>query len=353
MFIQLILAASTPGVYYAYTNSDGVGKGIVVLLLIGSVFTWSVMIDKGMALYRARQCSNRFLARFRANKKNIATPQLVREGSADPGPIGAIYSAGVERLLEFYESDSRSQQYSTAISTRPSRLSDAQYNAIEAVLEREVSSQIQQLETRIGFLATLVSVSPFCGLFGTVWGVMLAFCGIAAAGKSDFTALAPGVAGALLTTVAGLIVAIPSLVGYNLLTATIRTLTITMDNFTEEFMVRIKLEQLELDQAEREEKEAKAEQQSAAQPPVHPVPAQPQPVRAYVPPRPQPQPVYQQPARPQPVTVPMPAQPAPVQQPAPAVVMPPVQQPAPPQAYPAEAPAQPPMPGMDPANPME
>ena len=77
MFIQLILAASTPGVYYAYTNSDGVGKGIVVLLLIGSVFTWSVMIDKGMALYRARQCSNRFLARFQANKKNIATPQLV------------------------------------------------------------------------------------------------------------------------------------------------------------------------------------------------------------------------------------------------------------------------------------
>lgn len=76
---------------------------------------------------------------------------------------------------------------------------------------------------------------------------MLAFCGIAAAGKSDFTALAPGVAGALLTTVAGLIVAIPSLVGYNLLTATIRNLTVTMDNFTEEFMVRIKLEQLALD----------------------------------------------------------------------------------------------------------
>ena len=115
------------------------------------------------------------------------------------------------------------------------------------MLEREVSGQIQELETRIGLLATLVSVSPFCGLFGTVWGVMLAFCGIAAAGKSDFTALAPGVAGALLTTVAGLIVAIPSLVGYNLLTATIRNLTVTMDNFTEEFMVRIKLEQLALD----------------------------------------------------------------------------------------------------------
>lgn len=247
MTIPFSLFAASPGVYYAFENSDSVGKGIVVLLLIGSVFTWTVMIDKAMALYRARNLSQRFIARFRSNKRNIATPALVREGQLDSSPVGIIYSAGVGKLLEFYESDALNQQFSAGINTRPVKLSDAQYNAIEAVLEREVSGQIQELETRIGLLATLVSVSPFCGLFGTVWGVMLAFCGIAAAGKSDFTALAPGVAGALLTTVAGLIVAIPSLVGYNLLTATIRNLTVTMDNFTEEFMVRIKLEQLALD----------------------------------------------------------------------------------------------------------
>ena len=80
---------------------------------------------------------------------------------------------------------------------------------------------------------------------------MMAFCGIAAAGKADFTALAPGVAGALLTTVAGLLVAIPSLVGYNLLTGIIRNLTVQMDNFAEEFMVKIKLEQLEFDRKSR------------------------------------------------------------------------------------------------------
>ena len=193
----------------------------------------------------------------------------MREGQPDASPVGIIYSAGVGKLLEFYESDALNQQFSAGINTRPVKLSDAQYNAIEAVLEREVSGQIQELETRIGLLATLVSVSPFCGLFGTVWGVMLAFCGIAAAGKSDFTALAPGVAGALLTTVAGLIVAIPSLVGYNLLTATIRNLTVTMDNFTEEFMVRIKLEQLALDR----------NASTTNTPPAPPVPA-PAPVTA-------------------------------------------------------------------------
>ncbi len=259
---HFLLASSSPGVYYAFENSDGVGKGIVVLLLIGSVFTWTVMLDKAMSLYRARKCAGRFLYRFRANRGNVATASMVRDGASDPSPVAKVYSAGVEKLLEFYEHDSINQQFGAVGGIcRPVKLSDAQYNAIEAVLEREVSGQIEELETRIGMLATLVSVSPFCGLFGTVWGVMLAFCGIAAAGKSDFAALAPGVAGALLTTVAGLIVAIPSLVGYNLLTATIRNLTISMDNFTEEFMVRIKLEQLNFDKA------ARATQESAPQVP--------------------------------------------------------------------------------------
>ena len=107
------------------------------------------------------------------------------------------------------------------------------------------------METRIGLLATLVSLSPFCGLFGTVWGVMMAFCQMAIAGDPDIKKLAPGVGGALLTTVAGLVVAIPSLVGYNILTGMIRNLAVQMDNFTEAFMVRIKLEQLEFDKETR------------------------------------------------------------------------------------------------------
>lgn len=248
-----LICAETPGVYYAFQNSDSVGKGIVVFLIIGSVFTWTVMIDKAMMIYKAKGLADYFIFNFRENKRNIATPNLRREAAQQGGPTAIIYEAGVEKLLEFYEqaapADTASLQPNVIT---PTKLSEAQLNAIEAVLEREVSGQIQQLETRIGFLATLVSLSPFCGLFGTVWGVMMAFCGIAAAGKADFTALAPGVAGALLTTVAGLVVAIPSLVGYNLLTGAIRGITISMDNFTEEFMVRIKLEQLEMQKKQME-----------------------------------------------------------------------------------------------------
>jgi biopolymer transport protein ExbB/TolQ len=210
------------------------------------------MLDKGYSLSRAKRQSKRFLAMFKSNNRNLATPGLVREGMGDSGPLGTIYSAGVEKLLEFYEDGSRGAINFAGGPVTPVKLSAAQFDAIEAVLERAVSHQIEELEKRIGVLGTLVSLSPFCGLFGTVWGVMMAFCGIAAAGKADFTALAPGVAGALLTTVAGLVVAIPSLVGYNLLTGMIRQLTVQMDNFTEEFLVAVKLSQLKINSSERD-----------------------------------------------------------------------------------------------------
>lgn len=245
-----LLFSSTPGVYYAYQNSDNVGKAIVLLLLIGSVMTWTIMLDKWMSLRRAVKASRRFLARFKDNSRHLTSQSLVREGMSDSGPLGAIYTEGVEKLLEFYEDGSRNMGMAGSM-VQPVKLSAAQFEAIEAVLERAVSHQIQELEKRVGLLGTLVSLSPFCGLFGTVWGVMLAFCGIAAAGKADFTALAPGVAGALLTTVAGLVVAIPSLVGYNFLNGTIRNMTVSMDNFTEEFMVELKLEQLSIDTERR------------------------------------------------------------------------------------------------------
>ncbi|MDR0931873.1 MAG: MotA/TolQ/ExbB proton channel family protein [Victivallales bacterium] len=244
MISSFMTLAATPGVYYAFENSDMVGKSIVVLLLVISTFTWSVMIEKGISLYRAKKLSSLFIERFKANTKSITNAQMLREAVNNASPAAQIYNQGVEKLLEFYESDSATFGRTTGVANCPTRLSEAQYNAIEAVLISEESWQEVELETRVGFLATMVSVSPFLGLFGTVWGVMLAFCGIAAAGKSDFSALAPGVAGALLTTVAGLIVAIPSLIGYNLLTSTIRNITTQLDNFSDEFMARIKLEQL-------------------------------------------------------------------------------------------------------------
>ncbi len=246
MFSISIITAAAPGVYYAFEHSDLVGKAITVLLLVISTFTWSVMIEKGIALHRARKLSQQFVARFRANKKSVTSALLLREAAGNASPVAQIYNQGVEKLLGFYESDPNTISHSAGISVRPTKLSEAQYNAIEAILISEMSTQEFELEIRTGFLATVVGVCPFFGLFGTVWGVMIAFCGIAAAGKSDFAALAPGVAGALLTTVAGLVVAIPSMIGYNFLTSAIRNISTQLDNFVDEFMARLKLEQLQI-----------------------------------------------------------------------------------------------------------
>ncbi len=232
---------ATEGAFYAFDTSDVMGQSIVLLLLAGSVATWSIMLDKYLELHRARKLSENFLTGFH-KAECITAPRLISAAAHDPGPVARVYAAGAETLLEFYGSRDGEPVPARLLTT-------AQREAIRTVLDNAVSDQILVLERRVPFLALAVSVSPFCGLFGTVWGVMLAFCGAAKVGRADIAAIAPGVAGALLTTVVGLIVAIPSLVGYNILTGSIRQTTVYMDNFVEAFMTRLGLEQLEFEKA--------------------------------------------------------------------------------------------------------
>ena len=148
--MKFLLILSVPGVYYAYQNSDSVGKAIVLMLLLGSVATWTTMLDKAISLHRANKASKRFLAMFKSNTRSLVTQSLVREGTGDSGPLGAIYSEGVDKLLEFYEEGSGSYGMGMGRgAVTPVKLSAAQFDAIEAVLERAVSHQIQELEKRI------------------------------------------------------------------------------------------------------------------------------------------------------------------------------------------------------------
>ena len=230
------------GVWYAFANSDAMGKGIVFLLFISSMVAWFIMIEKGLALYRAQKLSERFAATFNSQH---GMNTMLRDGMENPCPVAKVYISGMEQLLEFYGQTAEEARHNANAANKGVRkLSSAQLDAIQTAMEREISGQIFVIEERIGMLATAVSLAPFLGLFGTVWGVMIAFCGVASAGSANIQALAPGVAGALLTTVAGLVVAIPSLVGYNFLTQMIRKITVSMDNFSESFMARLKLEQL-------------------------------------------------------------------------------------------------------------
>ena len=246
------LAEDQPGIIYAFKNSDLLGELVVVLLLCMSIWAWWTMIRYGLNVYRAKKRSEQFMQIFNGQETIIGSLQ---EAQRYQCPVTSVYMEGMEKLLVCYFDDPeeavrfitrppvRSGSVTSTVPT-PNTLTGAQIESVQIAMDREVSSQIMKLEEGVPWLGTIVTLSPFLGLFGTVWGVMYAFCGVAIAGRPDFAALAPGVAGALLTTVAGLFVAIPSLIGYNWLLQAIRKLTVHMDNFTEEFIARVKNEQL-------------------------------------------------------------------------------------------------------------
>ena len=240
LYLPLLTIASAGDAVFAFRESDKVGQAIVIFLFFGSIFAWTIMVERGFVLRKARKSSLDFIMLFR-NEQNLMN--MLREAEKNGSPVAKVYQAGVSELLEFYDipAECANQYGSSKYPVR--KLSTAQIETVRSSLERAVADQILQIEDKIGLLATAVSVCPFFGLFGTVWGVMVSFCGMASQGRADMSAIAPGVSGALLTTVVGLLVAIPSLIGYNLLTNSIRQITVYMDNFVEEFMAKVKLEQ--------------------------------------------------------------------------------------------------------------
>jgi biopolymer transport protein TolQ len=119
---------------------------------------------------------------------------------------------------------------------------------VKRTLERTVAQQSLKLESGLIALAIAVSGAPFLGLLGTVWGVMSAFGHVARMGSADLKTLAPGVSAALVTTVAGLLVAIPSMFGYNWLVHNLRVQTVELDNFAQELTSHMETEYLQEDE---------------------------------------------------------------------------------------------------------
>ena len=232
MIYPEVFSFAQSSLYYAFKNSDGMGQGIVILLFVFSVFTWTLMLEKGISLRRAHNDCASFLRRFRERRNQLS----MNEGIADePSPSARVCEADYERIktlnIELPGGGRRA-------------LNATEVDVVRASMEQAVADQILELERKMIFLATAITISPFLGLFGTVWGIMLAFTDLAIMGKADIQTLAPGVSGALLTTVLGLLVAIPSVVGYNIITSLIKATIVQMDNFVEEFLVKLKIEQI-------------------------------------------------------------------------------------------------------------
>lgn len=223
-------------IVYAFGQSDSFGKLIVLTLLLLSAFVWTVIIEKSILLRKLRAWNRRFLSAFR----DLQSPMILM--AKHKGPIADIYHSGVDKLLTVLKIAKPRGSLPLRQQQMPRQLSEHEVEQIRNVMERSVSGQSTKLESRLSLLGTVVTISPFLGLLGTVWGVMSAFISMAQQGKPDIQAMAPGVSGALLTTVVGLIVAIPAVIGYNMLTHTVQLTITSMDDFVDDFIDLVETE---------------------------------------------------------------------------------------------------------------
>ena len=239
-FLGAALSGGGSELHLVWNKATPEGKGIIMVLAVFSVFAWSVMASKAMQMRRARKMNRFFSAEFHAQKKVLAIYD--RQVQVDGCPLFTTYQQGCVEL------DTRLKSHNGESRKRYVSLKGMEH--VKRTLERTVAQESLKLESGLILLAIAVSGAPFLGLLGTVWGVMSAFSYVALQGSATLDALAPGVSAALVTTVAGLLVAIPSMFGYNWLVHNLRVMTVELDNFAQELVSKMETEFLPDDEDE-------------------------------------------------------------------------------------------------------
>ena len=269
---------------FAFEKATTEGKITIGALVIVSIFSWTVIITKSRQLFRANKMSKKFFKAYRETRDPL---EIARRGEEfDGAPAYEVFYVGAEETeyqlknnpirvtavkstsavptVTGAETDHIARQISTKISL-------SSFDSVKVSLERAASVQAMALEKGMIVLSTAVAGGPFIGLLGTVWGVMETFSGIARAGSANLTAMAPGVAGALIATVVGLFVAIPAMFAYNYMVTMIRGITQELDNFTAEYATALEHKYVDNRSLVDELKEALSHQ---AQTRLYPEPAE-------------------------------------------------------------------------------
>ncbi|MDR3458406.1 MAG: MotA/TolQ/ExbB proton channel family protein [Verrucomicrobiae bacterium] len=218
---------------YVWDQARPEAKVIIVLLFLGSIAIWWIMIYKVIQMLRALKLNGLFREEFTSQKTVLEMYDRKLEVSGCP--LYVVYQAGCRQLdlrLRGPTGERAQQQVS---------LKNMEH--IKRAIENVVAKESLKLESSLIFLAIAVSGAPFMGLLGTVWGVMSTFAGIAQSPTgASLAVMAPGVSAALVTTVAGLLVAIPAMFGYNWLVHKLRTFTVELDNFAQELVSNMETE---------------------------------------------------------------------------------------------------------------
>jgi biopolymer transport protein TolQ len=199
-------------------NSGPVALSVLGLLLAASIFSWAIMLSKGRSFSRAETQSRKFLRAFRKSGRLSEIAAVAEQFR--PSPLVTVFN----------EINDEYQRQSGGRGTPPNPA------AMERSAQTASSEALTLMERRLTWLATIAQSATYVGLFGTVMGIVDAFHGLGTAGAATLRAVAPGISEALITTAAGLIVAVPALVGYNQLTARLREFAARMDDFGRELL---------------------------------------------------------------------------------------------------------------------
>jgi biopolymer transport protein ExbB/TolQ len=234
---------------FAFEKATTEGKMTIGALCIVSIFSWTVIITKGRQLYLARKMTKKFFEAYRKTRDPLEVARIGQEFTG--APAYELYYTGAEeteyqlknnpvkvnRVRNLSCSGPTATGAETDLLAREItiKMSQGSFDQVRVSLERAASQQALSLEKGMIVLSTAVAGGPFIGLLGTVWGVMETFSGIARANAASLTAMAPGVAGALIATVVGLFVAIPAMFAYNYMVTMVRGITQELDAFSSEY----------------------------------------------------------------------------------------------------------------------
>ncbi len=206
-----------------FATTGIVARVVLLILLLFSIFSWAIIFNKQRNFKKARRASQEFLRVFRQSRKlsEVRDACLHLKDS----PLAEVFLSGYREL-----------ENQVTYTENPGKPQVRSVESIHRALQIASSAELTRYERWMSFLATCGGVTPFIGLFGTVWGIMDAFYGLANANTASFHSVAPGIAEALITTAAGLFAAIPAVVAYNYFLQRIKELGALMDDFALEFL---------------------------------------------------------------------------------------------------------------------
>ena len=204
-------------------QADTIVKIVMLILLIASIWSWSIIIEKTKRFFLLKKQANAFEETFWSGE---SLEKLYKEEEKSPQhPLATVFVAGMYEWTRASNSNSLSNE----------KIQAGLQERIHQVMNVAVTRELENVEKNIGFLATVGSTAPFIGLFGTVWGIMNSFQSIALSKDTSLAVVAPGIAEALLATALGLVAAIPAVIAYNKLSNNLNTYALRLQNFASEF----------------------------------------------------------------------------------------------------------------------